>query len=88
MSDHDHTGHKPQPRGSFWTSRAGVALLTFLAVAGLLLAFEHRVHIFTGNGGLIALLAFCVGMHFFMHGGHGGQGGQSGGWDSDGGARP
>ena len=50
MSDHDHSGHKPQPSGSFWTSRTGVVLIAFLAVVGLLLAYEHRAHIFTGYG--------------------------------------
>lgn len=49
------------------------------------LAYEHRVHLFTGTAVLIALLALCVGMHFFMHGGHAGHGG--GGQDSDDGAR-
>lgn len=53
-------------------TRAGVVLLTFLALGGFLLAYEHRVHIFTGNGVLIGLLAVCIGMHLFMHGGHGG----------------
>ena len=56
----------------FLKSRAGIVLLAFLAIAGFLLAFEHRAHIFTGNGVLIALLAACIGMHLFMHGGHGG----------------
>jgi heme/copper-type cytochrome/quinol oxidase subunit 4 len=84
MSDHDHSRHQPQPTGGFWKSRTGVVLIAFLAVAALLLTYEHRVHVFTGNGILIALLALCVGMHLFMHGGHGGHGG---GRDSDGGDR-
>ncbi|MGE0333966.1 MAG: DUF2933 domain-containing protein [Gammaproteobacteria bacterium] len=88
MSDHDHSRHQPQATGTFWKSRTGVVLITFLAVAALLLAYEHRVHIFTGNGILIALLALCVGMHLFMHSGHGGHGGHGGsGKDSDDGAR-
>ena len=78
MSDHDHSAPKPKPSGSFWTSRTGVVLIAFLAVAGLLLVYEHRAHVFTGNGILIALLALCVGMHLFMHG-HGGHGGHGGG---------
>lgn len=72
MGDHRRSGHETQPTGSFWKSRVGAVLIAFLAVAGLLLAYEHRVHIFTGNGVLIALLVLCVGMHLFMHGGHGG----------------
>jgi len=79
MSDHDHAGHKPQPSSRFWTSRAGIVLIAFLAVAALLLAYEHRVHIFIGNALLVVLLALCVGMHLFMHGGHGGHRGHSGG---------
>ena len=55
----------------FLKSRDGVVLLAFLAIAGILLVYEHRVHVFTGNGVLIALLAACIGMHLFMHGGHG-----------------
>ena len=75
MSDLDHSGHEPPAVGSFWKSRAGVVLITFFVVGGFLLAYEHRIHLFSGNGILIALLVLCVGMHFFMHGGHGGHGG-------------
>ncbi len=82
MSDHDRSSHQPEPSG-FWKSRTGVVLIAFLAVAGLLLAYEHRVHIFSGYGVLIVLLTLCIGMHLFMHGGHGGGDG-----DSNGGARP
>jgi len=57
---------------SFWKSKAGITLLVFLGVAGLLLAYEHRVHILTGNAFLVLLLLACVGMHLFMHGGHDG----------------
>ena len=60
-------------------TRSGIVLVGFLAIGSLLIAYEHRVHIFSGNGVLIALVAFCVGMHFFMHGGHGGHGGRFGG---------
>lgn len=78
MNNPDHSRHDPPPSDSFLRSRTGIVLTSFLAVAGLLLAYEHRVHIFTGNGVLIALLALCVGMHFFMHGGHGGHGSHGG----------
>ena len=62
------------PPHSFWRSRAGIYLIVALAVGGLLLGFEHRVHIL-GSGLLIWLpLLLCVGMHFFMHGVHGGHG--------------
>lgn len=74
MSRSDEPDHATQVAGSFWKSRAGIVLIGFLAVAGLMLAYEHRVHLFTENALLIVLLALCVGMHFFMHGGHGGHG--------------
>jgi len=54
--------------GGFWRSRLGIALLVFFAIAALLLGYEHRVHLFVGNGLLVLLLLGCVGMHFFMHG--------------------
>lgn len=72
MSEHNHAHHGPPPSSGFWRSRAGMVLIGFASIAGLLLAFEHRTHLLTGNGILLVLLALCVGMHFFMHGGHGG----------------
>ncbi|MCO6414529.1 MAG: DUF2933 domain-containing protein [Thiogranum sp.] len=77
MSEHDHAPRGSPPPGSFWRSRAGMVLIGFAAIAGLLLAYEHRVHLFTGNGLLLVFLALCIGMHFFMHGGHGADGGGS-----------
>ncbi|SFN98348.1 Protein of unknown function [Roseovarius lutimaris] len=79
MTDPDQSKHEPAPR--FWKSRTRVALIVFVAVAAILLGFEHRVHIFAGNGLIIALLLGCIVMHFFMHGGHGGGG--HGGHDGD-----
>ncbi|MCL4765469.1 MAG: DUF2933 domain-containing protein [Hyphomicrobiaceae bacterium] len=73
MGNHDHS-RQPQP-GGFWRSRMGIALIAFLAAAGLLLTYEHRLHIFTGNAFLVVLLVLCIGMHFLMHGGRGGHGG-------------
>lgn len=59
---------------SFWRSRAGIYLIVALITGGLLLGYEHRVHLL-GSGLLIWIpLLLCVGMHFFMHGGHGGHG--------------
>ena len=69
------TNRSSQPSPPFWRSRVGVAFLIFLGVAGFLLVYEHRAHVFTGNGILIGVLVLCVGMHLFMHGGHGGHGG-------------
>ena len=80
QSSHDLHG-KPDDAPSFWRSRAGIYLIFALVLGGLLLGYEHRVHIL-GSGLLILLpLLLCVGMHFFMHGGHGGHGGHGKGDD-------
>jgi hypothetical protein len=73
MTSQDHSGHQDEPRGSFLTSRAGLALLGFIIIAGALLLTEHRAHVW---GLLIWLpLLACPLMHIFMHGGHGDHGG-------------
>ncbi len=74
----NHGEHEPQPRRSFWRTRTGITFLAFLAVAAMLLAYEHRVHLFAGNAGLVLLLVGCFVMHLFIHGGHGGHGGGGG----------
>lgn len=61
--------------GGFVRSRTGIALLVFLAVVGFLLVYEHRAHIPGDYWLLGGLLALCLLMHGFMHGGHGGHGG-------------
>ena len=78
MSLHDHSHDHDRPQRNFLSSRAGLVLLGFLAIAGLLLVYEHRAHIFVGNWLLVALLVACPLMHIFMHGGHGGHGGHAG----------
>jgi len=75
-----HEGEHNQPP-SFWWSRAGTYLIVGLVIVGLLLAYEHRIHILGSNWLLWTLLLACVGMHVFMHGGHGGHGGHSPGGD-------
>ena len=74
----NHGEHEPQPSGSFWRTRTGFTFFAFLAVAALLLAYEHRVHLFAGNASLVLLLVGCFVMHLFMHGGRHGHGGGSG----------
>ena len=70
MSVHDHSEHQTQFPARFLTSRAGLILMGFLVVAGVLLFTEHRAHVL---GALIFLpLLLCPLMHMFMHGGHGG----------------
>ena len=75
MSNNNDTDRANSVRGSFWMSRFGAVLLAFLVIGGLLMAYEHRVHLFSGNLFPILLLLVCIGMHFFMHRGHGGHGG-------------
>jgi hypothetical protein len=74
-----HAEHGPgQPgTGAFLRSRAGLALLGFLAIGAFFLLGEHRAHAF---GYLpYALLLLCPLLHLFMHGGHGGGHGDHGG---------
>lgn len=71
----DRDTQPERPGKGFWKSRTGIYLLVALGIGAALLAFEHRVHIFGGNGFLALLLLGCVVMHLFMHGGHGGHGG-------------
>ena len=73
--DETNSASQPEPQQPFWKSRFGISLIISLAIAALLLGFEHRVHIFAGNGFLVLLLLGCGVMHLFMHGGHGGHGG-------------
>lgn len=60
----------------FWRSKTGLVAIAFIIIVGILLTYEHRVHLFTGSGFLVLLLLACVGIHLFMHGGHGGHGDQ------------
>ena len=70
MSHQDHSSHRTPQQTSFLTSRAGLVLIGFLAIVGVLLFTEHRAHVL---GILIWLpLLICPLMHFFMHGEHGG----------------
>jgi len=76
MTELENDEERPGGVGhGFCHSRSFYVLLGFLAVAGVLLAYEHRVHIFTGTGLLFLIVLLCPAMHFFMHGGHGGHGG-------------
>ena len=76
MHDHSqHNSHRQQgaPEGSFFTSRAFLISLGFLAMAVVLLLSEHRAH-FLGVLPFLFLLA-CPLLHFTMHRGHGSHGG-------------
>jgi hypothetical protein len=71
--DQDHP-HDPIAPPSFWRSRTGIYLIVALVIGGLLIGYEHRIHILGSTWLLWLPLLICVGMHFFMHGGHGGHG--------------
>ena len=65
--------HQPtaNSRPPFWRSRHGVAFLVVAAVAAYFLFKEHTAHV---AGYLpFLLLAACLLMHLFLHGGHGAQ---------------
>ena len=69
MTTHAGT-ERSEPRSRIAAWRWIIALIAFLAIAGLLLLTEHRAHVL---GVLIYLpLLACPLMHLFMHGGHGG----------------
>jgi hypothetical protein len=57
----------------FLSSRNGLILIGFLALAGYYLWTEHPAHVVAALPALVLLA--CPLMHFFMHRGHGGHGG-------------
>ena len=70
MAVEDHARYRERPQeGMPIKTRAGLVLIGFLVVAGVLLFTEHRAHVL----GLLVWLPLlaCPLMHFFMHGGHG-----------------
>lgn len=60
--------------GQLLHSKSGFALVVFLAIAAFFLVAEHTAHVL----GVLpyGLVALCLVMHLFMHGGHGNHGGQ------------
>ena len=74
MSHHDNVGGEPKSEGSFLTSRSGLVLIGFLAIAAFFLLTEHRAHLLGYWPFLLLLL--CPLLHMF-HGGHGGHGGHA-----------
>lgn len=80
MSDHmQHLPHESEHspddagqsrQGGFWTSRAGLVAIAFLAIAAFFLLSEHWAHAL-GFVPWLLLLA-CPLLHVFGHGGHGG----------------
>jgi hypothetical protein len=62
--------HEPTS-GPWWRTRSGLALLTFVAVAGFFLLREHTAHVF---GVLPYLLLLACPLMHFVHRGHRGHG--------------
>lgn len=56
----------------FWPSRAGGYLVAAFVLAGLMLWYERRNHIFENTLLFWMPILICVGMHFYMNGGQGG----------------
>lgn len=80
---YDEIRNKQEP----WVSHIKPVLIGLAGIAGFFLIAEHRAHVFPYLPYL--LLAACLFMHFFMHGGHGhGHGGHGHGQipDSDAGS--
>lgn len=67
--------HRNSELRAFLRSRWGVGSLVVIAIAALLLIFDHWTHIAQSNLLLGGLLLACLAMHLFMHGSHGGHGG-------------
>lgn len=61
---------------SAWSTYSRTVFIAFAAIALLLIAYEHRVHVL----GILPwlLILACPLMHLFMHHGHGGHGRHSG----------
>lgn len=49
-----------------------LVLALFFSATGLVLIYEHRMHLFASGGLLILVIGLCILMHLFMHGGQGG----------------
>jgi Protein of unknown function (DUF2933) len=70
MSAQDQSGLELRSRGGMSTkSKAGLVLIGFLLIGGVLMFTEHRAHVL-GIFLWLPLVA-CPLMHVFMHGGHG-----------------
>mgnify|MGYP001167108408 CR=1 FL=1 len=59
------------PLSRFLRRPAGLALCVALALGGVILLLEHRVHVLASVPFLLPLAA-CLLMNMFMHRGHGG----------------
>ncbi len=59
----------PSPAPSSWSAYSRTVFIAFAAIAAVLIAYEHRLHLL-GLLPWLFLLA-CPLMHLFMHHGHG-----------------
>ncbi len=66
MADHQNKSIQRSGGQRFWNSPYWLAVLAFLAAAGLLMIYQHRSHLFVGNEGLIAALAICAAVLVYL----------------------
>jgi hypothetical protein len=71
MTEHNDRSPRDEPLKSFLRRPAGLALCAVLAISGVILLLDHRVHVLA-SAPLLLPLAACLLMHMFMHRGHGG----------------
>jgi len=71
----DRASHDSRGSG-FFSARANIVLVAFLAIAAFFLVTEHRAHLipYLGYWPFLLILA-CPLLHLFMHHGHGDNGG-------------
>ncbi|MBU2582257.1 MAG: DUF2933 domain-containing protein [Alphaproteobacteria bacterium] len=74
MATHNHAKDEKSGLGALLRSRAGFLLMTIAAIGAATLTYLHLQHIPREYLLIGALLAVCVGVHGFAHGGHGSHG--------------
>ena len=72
MHEHHDAQRTETTSGGLVRSRAGLVLIGFLVVGGVLMFTEHRAHVLGAIYWLLPLA--CLFMHMFMHRGHHGHG--------------
>ena len=77
---------KTDQKTPWWRDRTKLPFAVFLAIGGYFLWAEHQAHVIEFLPWL--LVAGCLVMHLFMHGGHGHGGGHSQGGDRESKGRP
>lgn len=66
MTEHQNKSAEKSGRRRFWRSPYWLAVSVFLGTTGLLLIYEHRMHLIVGNEGLLAVLAICAAVLVYL----------------------